>query len=348
MTDVGAVWSVKTSNVAFDIYAEGGMLRNVRFFLPDGRLLTPFYDAPWLQDGSAVAKTHSVLDHLGSEFVCLPFGGDYPAESTRVPAWRKALEKNQLGANDRQMSGDVHGHSAASHWHLVALTNNSVSIGIDYPETSPIAKVVRTVVAPGDEAALAFEVRIIARRPFKGPFGVHPNFALAGAPGTLKVRPGPFSMGMVHPSLDIAAITCGAPGAQFSSIQSVPAREGPPIDLSRLPLPGKTEEIVMLCGIDGAIALDNHVEKVSYTVSWDAALLPCAMLWVSNGGRSDSPWNGRNMCLGVEPIASAFDLGETASQNPNPISESGFSTDIEVTPERDFVFAYKVSVDAMG
>jgi len=224
---------------------------------------------------------------------------------------------------------------------------NSISIGIDYPESSPIANVVRTVVAQESEAALAFDVQITARRPFRGPFGVHPNFSLVGAAGTVRVRPGRFATGMVHPSLGGVATTRAAPGASFTSIESVPAREGPPIDLSHLPLLGRTEEIVMLCGINGGVVLDYIAENVSCTISWDYALLPCAMLWVSNSGRNEAPWNSRNMCLGVEPLASAFDLGETASLNPNPISELGFPTVIEVTPDRDFSFSYKVSVDAV-
>lgn len=335
-------WSVKNARVAFDVHAQGGMLRNVRFFLPDGRALTPFYDAPWRQDIPAPVSTHSVIDYLGSEFVCLPFGGDYPPESTKVPAWRMALEDDDVAGT--KPPGEVHGHSAASNWHLVALTENSLSIGIDYPESSPIAKVVRTVAADEGETALSFEVSIVARRRFTGPFGVHPNFALSGDPGTLRIRPGRFARGLVHPALGVAATTGALPGAEFASIEGVPAYEGPSLDLSRLPMAGKTEEIVMLCGVEGGIVLDNLAERLSYTVNWNADLLPCAMLWVSNAGRSGAPWNSRNMCLGVEPLASAFDLGLVASRNSNPISEMGYATEIEVMPGRDYVFNYKISV----
>ena len=43
--------------------------------------------------------------------------------------------------------------------------------------------------------------------------------------------------------------------------------------------------------------------------------------WQSNGGRDYFPWNGRNYCVGIEPIASAFDLpshGETHARELLP------------------------------
>ena len=33
---------------------------------------------------------------------------------------------------------------------------------------------------------------------------------------------------------------------------------------------------------------------------------------MSNRGRQYDPWNGRNLCLGVEPVVAAFDLGVAA------------------------------------
>lgn len=42
------------------------------------------------------------------------------------------------------------------------------------------------------------------------------------------------------------------------------------------------------------------------------------MLWISNRGRKGLPWGGTNLCLGVEPITSAFDFGQGVSANENP------------------------------
>lgn len=41
------------------------------------------------------------------------------------------------------------------------------------------------------------------------------------------------------------------------------------------------------------------------------------------------PWGGTNLCLGVEPITSAFDFGHGVSAGDNPLAKAGYSTAVD-------------------
>jgi hypothetical protein len=61
--------------------------------------------------------------------------------------------------------------------------------------------------------------------------------------------------------------------------------------------------------------------------------LPVTMLWFSNGGRDYPPWNGRNVgVLGIEEARAWSAYGYAASLAPNPLSQSGVPTVLELDP----------------
>ncbi len=62
----------------------------------------------------------------------------------------------------------------------------------------------------------------------------------------------------------------------------------------------------------------------------DASVLPSTLFWIANKGRHDSPWNGRNRCLGLEENCGFFAAGLGASSKPNAINQAGFPTAIEL------------------
>jgi hypothetical protein len=68
---------------------------------------------------------------------------------------------------------------------------------------------------------------------------------------------------------------------------------------------------------------------------------------MSNRGRKYDPWNGENLCLGVEPIASAFDLGTPASVAPNPIAAHGVATALALDPAKPVTAGFRVSGKAL-
>lgn len=337
-------WSAQNRHAGFELHARGGMLRNVRFRLPNGQDVRPLYEAPWLSEDLA-SPTGSVVDYLGSEFVCLPFGTNYPPKSTAHARWRNALADADSGEKDLSSADEpLHGFTSSDKWRLESRGEDWIAISLDYPPESPVQKVTRTIACDPKNAALNFSVDIQARRRFRRPFGVHPNFRFPQTPGALELRPGRFETGIVHPALASTATSSAEPGAFFAALNAVPAAGNRHLDLSRLPLPHKSEEIVMLCGIADGVELINHELDISCALTWNTALLPNAQLWISNGGRAEAPWNNRNMCIGVEPMASAFDLGINASLADNPVAALGFPTSIEISPDHPAHFEYKLSV----
>ena len=59
--------------------------------------------------------------------------------------------------------------------------------------------------------------------------------------------------------------------------------------------------------------------------------LSVTMLWFSNGGRDYAPWNGRNVgVLGIEEGRANSAAGHAASIAPNPLSQSGIPTALEL------------------
>jgi hypothetical protein len=118
-----------------------------------------------------------------------------------------------------------------------------------------------------------------------------------------------------------------------------------PEDITRLPLENSTEELVLVVGHHGSAMLTNRVENYSVSVSWDPAVFPACLVWLSNHGRDYYPWNRRFLGLGIEPIRAAFDLGVTVSRSrSNPLWKSGIPCTYGFTPEEDFETTYSIAV----
>jgi hypothetical protein len=84
-------------------------------------------------------------------------------------------------------------------------------------------------------------------------------------------------------------------------------------------------------------------ERGGIEIDWDSAALPHAMIWLSDRQLSDAPWNGRYRGLGIEPIASAFDFPAAVSTAPNPLSEAGHRTWIDLDPARPLHLSHRIS-----
>lgn len=336
------VWHLEWTHGAFDIHSAGGMLGGVAFQC-NGRTIRPFYEAPWL--GQPEPQLSGLLGVLRSEFPCVPFGVPC-APNDLPPNWREAAATPVAAGDGAHEAVDdlLHGYGAAGAWSLVRQTSHEIEIKIDYPEHAAIAGLTRIVRAVPDRAALEFVLRIVARVPARRPVGLHPNLALPSIAGGLQIEPGQFRFGMVHPGGPERGVSRACAGATFESLESVPLTTGGREAFDRLPFADATEEIVQLCGIDGTVRLTDDETRARYRLTWDADTLPSLLLWISNRGRAYVPWNSRNQCVGVEPVASAFDLGCSASLAPNPINTCGVATALTLSPDKPTDIAYRFEV----
>ena len=267
----------------------------------------PLYEAPWLGQWSG----DPLLTHLRGDFVCVPFG----------------------------MPG--HGYAANHEWKLVASTASSAVLAIDYPTAHEVQRVPRTVTCV--DGALEFEDRITMRRQAALPLGLHPIFRLPDEPGAASLELPP-AAAIFTPDQAPEPTARLLPGQRFTDPTAAPAVDSS-ADLTRLPWEGRSEDLVQLADVqEGRVVLtvDGH----RTVLEWDTTLLRHCLLWISNRGRDYQPWNGRNRCLGIEPITSAFDLGAEASVDPNSLADAGFQTAVPLDPGKEHTIWHRLSMES--
>ena len=320
-----------------------GMLTHARFRLGDG-WFAPFARAPWLDDQDARADDDDATSALhvpghvrtlGGDFACVPFGSAaLPAD--RPGPWR------ELPAADPDVP--PHGWGAEVMWTVVARTGASVALAVDYPPSSPVARLERVVQGVDGEPALRFRLVVHARRPVRTAVGVHPVLRLPDAPGALRLSV-PFAHGLGYPGTVEGGRTVVLPWSGFAALAEVPTASGP-VDLGRLPLRlprgAPLDDVVQLCGVSGPVTADYLAEGAGVQLDWDRRVLPSLLLWISDRGIDAPPWSGRYRGLGVEPVASAFDLPAAVSAGDNPLTALGHRTCVALTPAAPLVVEHSV------
>lgn len=341
------IWNLKWEFGSLNVLAQGGMLADVTLKIGEGREIAPFYQAPWLGDGQSLDP--ELLENLRSEFPCVPFGGTYPLDSV-TPEWRTALSYDPTAGESTLDETDelLHGAGCVGTWDLMQRSETSIRIGVDYPESSVFARLERQISCDPRAARIEFVLDIFARSKGRRPIGIHPNLAFPDIAGALQVEPADFRFGAIHPAGPEAGVSRAKAGGFFEALDAVPLGAGGIGPFDRLPFSHSTEEILQLCGMtEGRVRLTNHADQTAYTLTWDERIIPSLQLWISNRGRAGPPWNGRNMCLGVEPLAGVFDLGTRAGVSENPINQRGVPTAVDLAPEAPISFHYAFQAEAL-
>lgn len=311
----------------------GGMLGPTLFVLPDGRQVAPFQIAPWASDNGE--DLPGILKRLRGEWPCVPFGSD--ADRQPAKGWPGSTASPTV---------DLYPHGFGSNmpWRLDENGTDRLSLAIDYPEGHVISGLRRTVRPDPDSAALDFTLEIDVRTDCVLPIGLHPCFRLPAKPGAMRIEVGSQVSGRTFPArVDESSIF--VPDAVLKPWHDVPLQSGGRLDARRVPVDAATEELVQLLDVPGRASLWNTLEGYRVTLRWDRSHFPSALLWFSNRGRSFAPWNGRHLALGLEPICSAFDLGQQISAADNPISRSGVPTARVFRAGERFVTQYRVEVE---
>ncbi|MFN3993115.1 MAG: hypothetical protein ACK4IU_09445 [Tabrizicola flagellatus] len=313
------------------LQALGAMLDGLALDLPDGRRVHPLHTAPWADEAGADALP-GILRRLRGEWPCVPFGADDPAP---LP------DRWQVGQGAPH--GLPHGFAANEVWR-VWRDENRLCADIRYPEDHPVAALTRSVApcAGGVEMTLT----IIPRRDCRLPVAVHPVFRLPVPPGKALLNPGAHGLIWTHPaqSPDPCPLR---PDSTATSLATLPGRDGGTVDMTHLPLAQASESRILLTCASGRFALDNPAEGYRAVLDWDSTAFPHLMLWVSNRGRADAPWQGRHLALGVEPCCAAFDLGTAISAQDNPLTRSGAATAIALQAGSPWRTSYRIGVEPL-
>jgi hypothetical protein len=321
---------------SLEVQSLGAMVGPICFRLPDGRVVQPMQVAPWADEPGA-ADLPGILRRLRGEWPCVPFGAEAPRD---LPAGWAGDGTSFDGATV------PHGHGSNVDWSFLDPSPEVISLACVYPETHPIDTLHRSLRPDPAAAALDITLTVRARRLCRMPFGLHPTFRLPDD-GVVELVPPAFRQGRVFPlPVDPSSRLC--PDALFTSLDAVPSQAGSAISLSRLPLDSRNEDLVQLCGVSGDFVLRYPDEGFQVRITWNTGHLPSVLLWISNRGRTQEPWNGRHLALGVEPVCSAFDLGPAVSNGANPIAASGVATAMDFVPDRPFTTSYRIAVEPLG
>jgi hypothetical protein len=321
-----------------EVQSLGAMLGPVRFRLPDGRVVQPFQVAPWADDAGADALP-GILRRLRGEWPCVPFGLERDMDLSGD--WADLPRAATDGGPD---GGPAHGHGSNADWTPDRDRGDGVSLSIDYPPDSPVARLERHIRPDPDAPALDLDLTIHLRRDATLPIALHPTFRVPDTGVVIHATGG----GMTFPAAVEPGVSALARGATFDRLDRVPLAAGGHADLTRLPLPVSTEELVQLTAPGGRVALSCPAEGWQVRLSWNADHFPGLVVWVSNRGRSAWPWSGRHQAVGLEPACAAFDLGPRLSSLPNPLSRSGHPTARTFRAGEVFTTALRIEAAAIA
>jgi hypothetical protein len=279
-------FSLSSNLVTLYVTQDGGHLAPVTFNLDD-RIVSPYALAPWQPD-EIDASLPVLLKNLRGDFFCLPFGP--------------------------QADGPPHGETANKAWKLVSQDANSLTLEIEASDVS--AKITKTLsLRPGETAI--YLTHLIDGLEGDWSYGTHPILDLSHLPaGSARLSVSPFRWASVYPEY-FSNPADGAQqqlaiGAIFSNLSEVSLADGGTTDLSYYPSNSNSDDLVMMvseasteeqpfawsaCVFDGFVwfALKNPSD------------FPETMFWLSNGGRSATPWNSRHTArIGIEDVCSHF------------------------------------------
>ena len=290
-----------TPELDLHVTVRGGHLAPVVFHLP-GRDVSPYALAPWLP--ADFPDLPPLLSVLRGDFLCLPFGG--------------------------QADGPPHGDPANSIWTLQAACADSLHLVMKTSDTG--ATVEKILSTRAGQHAVFTEHRISG---LDGDFnyGSHPVLDLSGLPeGAGRVTVSPFRWASVFPG-PFANPAEGetqalAEGARFNDLREVPLAAGGTTDLTRYPTRRGNEDLVMMVNEPAtavqpfawsAVVLDGYL----WFCLKNPADFPSTLFWISNGGRTAAPWNGRHLGrIGVEEVCSCFSNGVDVSRQNQLAAES--------------------------
>ena len=298
------VWRLDWAYGRAEVQALGAMLGPLHFRLDAERELQVMHVAPWAGTTDSMALP-GILRRLRGEWPCVPFGRtDLPPD---LPADWQALAPDDSWA---------HGYSSNHRWSCEYASSDRLSLAIEYPDGSPVARIERHVRAVADAPALDIDLVIWPRRSLRLPAGLHPTFRLPQPSGRVALELGSHEGIFSYPSRSAGAISRLRPDCRSDSLEAIAGADGT-IDLSHLPLNEDGEELLQVRALragQGSAPLSLHYLDYGARVGlwWDTRQFPDLMLWLSNRGRPEFPWDGRHLALGAEPVNSVFDLGRVA------------------------------------
>ncbi len=339
---MGSEFILRGNHGSLHLQAAGGMLGPAQFNLPNLGQISPLTCPEWNKRDDTKDML-PLIRNLCGDFVCAPYGA--PEASESLPEhWRKGA--------DQGLPDDTwfHGYSVNSPWEIAVDPKDASRATLTNlpPDQHPLSRLERHVSLLPDVAGYKVELRITARRDVRFPLSLHPCFYLPEEPGAVRLEIPSAKRGWTYP---VALIPENAPiavDARFDNLNAVPRANGGMIDLSQLPPSERCEALVQIPSSAGEIRLVYEQAGYAVKFSYDADLLPSLVIWISNQGRDEAPFDGSFRTLGIEAVAGAFDLGPAVSNSPkNPIARDGVATTVSLSAGQELITTSTITLSAL-
>ncbi len=325
-------WKVTSNRVEVFVTRQGGHMAPVRFQLPH-KVVEPYAVAPWAEE-CPDATGVPLLQSLRGDFFCLPFGGN---------------EKPYRGK-----SFPPHGETANGPWHFESLQTdeNRATLHLSLSSKVQPGRVDKFIQVRNDQTVLYCR-DVISGMSGRFPLGHHALLKMPVKAESAIVSASNIRYAQVLPTPFENPAQGGysrlKPGAVFSRLDQVPSLYENTVDISRQPTGKGFDDLVMLvhdAHPDFAwTAVTFPQQRYVWFALKDPRVLRSTVLWMSNGGRYYTPWNGRHeRVLGVEDVTAYFHYGAAESVRSNPISQQGFATSVPLRPNCPFAVNYIMAV----
>jgi hypothetical protein len=312
-------WVIANKQVKLAVTRLGGHMAPVTFCRDTDKPVRPYYVSPWQEEGLEIDDP--VLVPLRGDFFCLPFG----APSTY-----------------RGESYVCHGETATAKWKCKGVKADG--------DVTRLTMTMKTKVPPGkvtkrlqlvDGHNAVYVQHVLAGYSGRVSLGHHATLAVGEKEGSIRVATSPFRLGMTNPGVvgDPAErqYQSLAIGERFTSLTKVPLLWKAPATADCTRFPARTGFTDLLAVFpkpeEGPAWTAATVEDEGFL--WfslkDPGVLPATILWVSNRGRHNAPWNGRNRCLGLEDVCGYFANGLADSARKNLLTEAGIATTVRLS-----------------
>lgn len=321
-------WQIATRQMQLAVTRQGGQMAPVTFHRDTKKPVQPYYISPWQGEGLTIADD-PVLEPLRGDFFCMPFGAP-----TRVG----------------KLKHFCHGVPATRNWDFVAadraegITSLTLTIR-DGKLGGQITKGLYLVEGQN----VVYSQHMLRGFDCRTSLGHHATLAMCEKPGSVLLAHSPMRFGMTNPT------RVGHPEErQYDSIEINKRFRS----LEKVPLKFKNERygdfsaLPARRGYTDLIGLFNKPGNVAWSAAtftdggylWfalkDPAVQPTLLLWVSNRGRHNRPWWGRNCCLGMEDVCGFFAEGRKDSIRANLLTRAGVPTWVKLSPKRPTVVNY--------
>lgn len=303
-------WVLENKNIRLCLTEKGGHMAPVVFMKDTAEPIEPFYINPWAEEGLNLESEPDVLVPLRGDFFCLPFGGDNSWNGESHPA---------------------HGETSGSIWTLTpGQAEDSIALKMD--TTARPGSVTKKIEIKEGENNLYISHTVEG---FAGPASLGHHATFPG--GTKKnISTSSIKFGYTN-NYESVSYNKG----EYYSLASLEKFES----LERVPTVWKDDQYTD-CSVfparEGFIDILQVYNKPQKDFAWsavvvpeegylwfslkDSEILPSTVLWMENMGRHQSPWNGRNCCIGVEDVCSSFADGLAVSAEKNFLNKEGIKT----------------------